>query len=237
VTADQKGVLKAMAAVGVSFGLSVLFGSMVRQSAPQMSDNVVAVIVLSIWVVMSFGILYVLAPWKTAPKRVSLPLGLEVQARDAAEAFRSAKRDRIAQLSAEPNRSQYARLMERGEWWTDEQIAYCENPQAVATCVHLQPIERAMRSTGIVPRLLTQPWDKNFAPLPNISADCRINEVELKRLYPGADSIRHTTGYWPERSATDNPWAKLACAWCNSSIEVVHPEWPGRNTVWFPSAP
>ncbi len=150
--------------------------------------------------------------------------------------LQEARRLRIAELAADPGKASYVPLMERGEWWTDEQIAYRENPKATATCAHLQPVERAMRAAGIVPRRLTEPWYRGFASLSMVEADCRINQAELPRFHlPG--SVQYASGYSPERSEWDNPWARLTCGVCASRIDLVHPEYPRTTTVWFPSPP
>jgi hypothetical protein len=41
----------------------------------------------------------------------------------------------------------------------------------------------------------------------------------------------------PERSAEDNPWAKLSCSEHGSAIDLVHSGWPRAGTIWFPSKP
>ena len=115
--------------------------------------------------------------------------------------------------------------MERGEEWSDEQIAYHEDANLTSTCPHLQPVERAMRQAGIVPKLI--------APLNKVKADCCINEPELSSRFPRAASVRYTEGYRPERHYEDNPCARLTCSQCGSTIELVHPEWPRDNTKWF----
>src|ERR1700730_2474129 len=70
--------------------------------------------------------------------------------------IRERRRIRIAQLLADPAKAKYAPLVERGQEWSDEQIAYNEDPNLTGTCPHLQPTEHAMRMAGIVPRLLVK---------------------------------------------------------------------------------
>ena len=60
------------------------------------------------------------------------------------EAWEAERRARIAKLSADPALRPYAQRIEAGEAWNDDQIAYDRNPQALATCRHLAPIERAV---------------------------------------------------------------------------------------------
>jgi hypothetical protein len=125
--------------------------------------------------------------------------------------------------------------MARGGYWTNVQIAYHENPNATATCIHLQPIEHAIRLTGVEPYLFTNAWEPDAAALPHIRVDCRINESELKRQFILPESVSYQEGYQPERSEHDNPWATLSCGACQSAIDLVHPEWPHAETKWFPA--
>ncbi|HEY3836244.1 MAG TPA: hypothetical protein VGL72_06715 [Bryobacteraceae bacterium] len=255
----DKSVLAAMAGVAAGGVMAFLLGSMLHSTYPAMPDLALAWVAVLSWVALAFGITYVLSPWRrrAATARVGVVAKLrppmlddeENQARQKRReemkresqilhsTFQEAKRLRMAELAADPARSKYVPLMERGDWWTDEQIAYNENPAATATCVHLQPVERGIRDGGIVPRLLTEPWNRGFSPLASVRADCRIDEPELRRRYTLAASVRHVTGYQPERSEFDNPWAELRCGNCNSHIGLVHPEWPGRATAWFPGLP
>src|SRR5690349_21058240 len=63
------------------------------------------------------------------------------------------KRERIARLNADPVRRVYAERLYRGDAWSDEQIEYDVDLKALATCVHLQPVEQDMRQSGILVRL------------------------------------------------------------------------------------
>jgi len=146
------------------------------------------------------------------------------------------KRLRIAELLADPAKRRYAALVEKGQPWSDEQIAYHEDPSKTATCPHLRPIESAMRTAGIAPRLIVKPW-LGPAPSMNIQADCCIHETELRRRFPVPESVRYQEGYSPERYYQDNPWATLSCSLCGSSMDLVHSEWPRKDTHWFPSKP
>jgi hypothetical protein len=48
----------------------------------------------------------------------------------------------------------YVDLVERGEEWSDEQIACHEDANATATCSHLQSIEHAVRLADVEPKLI-----------------------------------------------------------------------------------
>jgi hypothetical protein len=250
----DKSVLAAMAGVAVGGVVAFLLGSMLHDAYPGLPDMALAWIGVLSWVALAFGILYVLHPWKSrTPITVArafvptLPLtppappaGREKIKREAElshAAYQEAKRLRIAELAVDPAKARYVDLMQRGDWWTDEQIAYHENSQATATCPHLQSVELAIRSAGIVSRLQCEPWYRGFLPLPRVRADCCINEPELRRRFVLAPSVQHVTGYQPERSEFDNPWAELRCGDCDSTIVLEHPGYPGSTTVWFPAPP
>jgi hypothetical protein len=118
------------------------------------------------------------------------------------------------------------------------QSAYRENSNATATCVHLQPVERAMRHAGLDVRLLEASEYR-----PAIRAACRINEGALRQAFSLPDSISYREGYEPERYAFDNPRADLVCAICLQSnrtrcdILVLHPDEWRTDTPWFPVPP
>src|SRR5262245_58276086 len=86
------------------------------------------------------------------------------------------------------------------------QVAYHNDRNATAACVHLQPIERAMRMAGIDVRLLEM---SEYQPI--IMADSRINEAELKRVFALPAFIQYQEQYQPERSEWDNPRADIMC--------------------------
>jgi hypothetical protein len=155
------------------------------------------------------------------------------------EAMTTAKRLRAAALATDPDpaRRKYAALIERGEQWNDDQIAYRENASATGTCVHLREVEQAIRRAGIETRLMAAFRMPNLVTLPRIQADCRLNERELRQRFALSDDVQYRDGFQPERAAEDNPWASLTCRECSSSIELVHPSDGRRNSRWFPSAP
>jgi hypothetical protein len=213
-----------MVAVGAAFVLVLTLGFRIQQSQYKLSDDLFGWIAGLSIAVIAGGV--TLAMLRFQPPRV-------VGGYDQA-AHRENSRKRIAQLAANPATAKYARMMERGGYWTDVQIAYTENPNATATCVHLQPIEHGIRQAGITPYLFTEAWEPGSAAMPRIQVDCRINEVELQRRFPLAESVRYDEGYQPERHESDNPYARLYCTACQSSIDLVHPRYPGAQTKWFP---
>jgi hypothetical protein len=118
------------------------------------------------------------------------------------------------------------------------QIAYALDRNATASCPHLEPIERAMRLSGIdVQRLEISP----HAPI--VKANCRINLAALTQIFALPPSIYYKEGYQPERHEFDNPRADLICRECLTAarercdILVLHPDECRPDTPWFPSPP
>lgn len=161
----------------------------------------------------------------------------KISAAQRTELWKEEKRVRVAELLADPAKHKYAALVERGEQWYDEQIAYFEDPDRTATCPHLRPIEHAMRLAGVAPKVIVKRWLPNYGRSMNIKADCCINEPELRRQFAVAESVHYQEGYSPERHPQDNPWAKLSCSLCDSYMDLVHSEWPRKDTRWFPAKP
>lgn len=232
----HNNLILAMLAVAAAF-LSVLpLGYFIHQQYPTIPDRVLGA-AAGIALAGTAGVaLWLLLGGKLPKGRSPGPSRLRVNNRTMTEREMLRQR-RVAELMADPARRKYAALVEQGQQWTDEQIAYNENPQLLATCPHLQPIEYAMRLAGIVPRLRAESWSVNAAPVHKIDADCCINEPELNRQFPLPPSVHYTQGYYPERHPLDNPWAQLTCSECDSNIELVHPEWPRTTTQWFPIKP
>ena len=132
---------------------------------------------------------------------------------------------RIAELRADPAKLKYIPLVERGEEWTDEQIAYHEDRALLVTCRHLRPIEEGMRRTEIKMRRLGST---------SVNADCRIDQVGIGRLYHLQRPAYYSEYYQGDRSATDFPTALLTCTDCRSFIRVLHPDEARRDTPIFP---
>jgi hypothetical protein len=130
-------------------------------------------------------------------------------------AYREARRLRVAELAADPARAWYAPLVERGEVWTEENIAYYEDRESVMTCIHLQPVERAMRRTGI---------DLRRRGKAEVQANCRIDAVALQQGFALVPPARYAEFFQAERHEHDNPTAYLICDRHLSMIRVVHPE-------------
>jgi hypothetical protein len=132
---------------------------------------------------------------------------------------------RIAELSADPAKLKYIPLVERGEEWSDEQIAYHEDRTLLVTCQHLRPIEGGMRRTATKMRRIGSTA---------VSADCRIDQVAIGRVYHLQPPAYYSEYYQGDRSATDFPTAILTCKDCRSFIRVLHPDEAKRDTPAFP---
>jgi len=226
------GLVLAMVSVAAAFTLVLGFGYFMsrQQRAAWMSNDLFGVVAGLTLVVLAFGIAWLLGVFRI---RFRIPSEASRQYRkDAARAQALSleqRRRRVAELSADPARQKYAPLVERGEQWSDEQIAYHENPSLTVTCAHLQPIEQAMRAAGIDMRRSLE--------APQVSAQCRINRAELARRFPRVPSVHYSEFYQGERPAYDFPIAVLACDECRSSIYVLHPAEAKPQTPWFPAPP
>ena len=118
------------------------------------------------------------------------------------------------------------------------QQAYAENPEATATCEHLQPIERAMRFSGVRVSLLEV---SEYAPV--IMAQCRINVPEVNRVFNLPAWVYYKEGFQSERPPDDTPRADIFCGEClkthrtRAIVSVLHPAECRTDTPWFPTPP
>lgn len=140
--------------------------------------------------------------------------------------YATRERQRIATLAAEPHLRKYAERIRRGEIWTDAHIAYNEDPHSVATCIHLQPMERAMRSAGITVR-----------PSYNtgVTAQCCIEPDAVVAQFGATAMALYAERHDIDRSIHDPKSALFWCQACNSQLWVVHPEEAAPQTPWFPA--
>jgi hypothetical protein len=240
-----------MIAVAVAFAVVFEAGRRIHEHGTGVPDGVFGCIAAAAIVGISFGV------WRLLAGRIEVtkPLKQEMRAtrvdsrereqrrqkladegKKASAALREARQLRIAELEADPNpeRRKYAALVMKGEQWSDDQIAYNEDREATASCPHLRPIEHAIRQAGIPTRLVTAPWKAGSTLYSKVRADCRIHVPELERRFTLSESFGYSEGYAPEHYQYDNPWAGLTCRECKSSMELVHPEWPGPHSRWFP---
>ncbi|MCW3835540.1 hypothetical protein ACFQ1E_06605 [Sphingomonas canadensis] len=129
-----------------------------------------------------------------------------------ADGWRREREALIARLEADPQLNAYAARMRAGESWNEDQIAYDRDPDAVTTCSHLAPIERAMRRQGIAVKL-QQPGI--------LHAQCVVDEAALDQRFalarPGWYGL---VPAW-DRSAEDPPAAVFRCDEHPATIFVV----------------
>jgi hypothetical protein len=144
-----------------------------------------------------------------------------------ASTHHEARRRRVAELAADPARARYAPLVEQGEDWSDENIAYDQNPHLTVTCEHLQPIERAIRRA----RIPTKRYSTNA-----VMATCRIDLPVLQRAFPIATPVRYAEFYHGDRDSCERPAAFLICDAHSSLIHTRHPDESTAETPVFPTA-
>ncbi|MCC7234608.1 MAG: hypothetical protein IT163_04855 [Bryobacterales bacterium] len=122
--------------------------------------------------------------------------------------------------------------------FTSGQAAYERDRTRTATCAHLRPVERAMRAAGIVTRL-----EAPSRHGPAITAECRIHEDELRRMFALDGQVRYCERYESRCDPEDTPLADLVCGRCvgarsiRGGISVRHPGGYFRGAPWFPRTP
>lgn len=152
---------------------------------------------------------------------------LRAESRRRTTAAQEERRRRVAELAADPIRAQYAPLVERGETWTDAHITYYENSALTATCIHLRPIEQAMRAAGIDVRLFKEE---------QVTAHCHIDLPRLRQTFPLSASIRYAEFFAGDPESHERPTAFLICDDHKSMIHTVHPDSPAPIFPAFFSA-
>lgn len=101
-------------------------------------------------------------------------------------------------------------------------------PQGTGSCVHLQPVERAMTALSIVVQR-TSPT--------TASANCQVDQQSLATQFGPGTWALYCEGPRPERSLHDPLQAWFWCDRCQSVLHVVHAESAKLDTPWFPEAP
>lgn len=123
---------------------------------------------------------------------------------------------RVAQLLKDPQTRLYGEAIRRGEYWSDQAIAYDRDPDMLATAPALRPIEAAMRRAGIPTRF-------EFPGI--VTARCRIDADRLATLFPADGTYVYSDTYTFERGY-DPFEAVIITADGVSYIHVVHPNAP-----------
>jgi hypothetical protein len=93
-------------------------------------------------------------------------------------------------------------------------------------CVHLQPIESAMRAFGI-----NTSQSRGYGP----QANCQIDRAALQREFGPTVAALYVERHDIDRSYLDPKTALLYCATCNSQLWVAHADAAIETTPWFPN--
>jgi hypothetical protein len=176
-----------------------------------------------------FGLGVARGVWLAARSRSGVPARVRRETAAYVSGAVAERERRVAELASNPATAQYAPLVERGEEWSDENIAYFEDPRATVTCDHLQPIERAMRDAGIVARRLRNR---------TIRATCRIDYPALQASFDISTPVRYAEYYAGDRDEQDFPVAFIICDAHTSMINALHPDEAGAAAApTFPAGP
>jgi hypothetical protein len=137
------------------------------------------------------------------------------------------RRKWIASMAADPRRRRYAEMIEAGDWfWTPERVEYDLDPHATATCLHLKPVESAMRAAGVEVRM---------SGVNSVYAKCIVDSESFARQFV----LPEGTGY-QELQTFDRGGEELSavvtCDSCRSYIWVLHPKVAAAGTAIFPQA-
>ena len=222
----QFRLLSIMASVAAGFFLTLKIGFAVHHDpAPALFSSTMltatAILVLLTGVIV-LTIVMIEAGGKTVYN--TSPYG---DAYGGANARAEVRRLRVAELAADPRRAKYAPLVARGEDWSDAAILYHEDPNRLATCVHLRPIEQAVRRAGIAARLYREH---------DVVATCRIDLPRLEQVVSVAPPIRYAEFFQADRAENDLPTAFLICDEHKSILYTTHPAAAGADTApWMPA--
>lgn len=140
--------------------------------------------------------------------------------------WREEQRLRLIEMRNDPTLSAYAARIERGENWSDAQIAYDLEPDGTATCAHLAPVEQAMRRAGIAVKLQSGRI---------VTAPCVIDEPALRARFALDPPAWY--GIVPDhgRSYEDPPYAALGCTEHGAMIHVIEPGQAPPGSAVFPA--
>ncbi|MGA0599497.1 hypothetical protein ACO2Q3_02185 [Caulobacter sp. KR2-114] len=142
------------------------------------------------------------------------------------EASAEARRQRLAVLAADPVRARYVALIEAGQAWSDEQIAYDLDAAARTTCLHLRPVEDGLRAAGVWVKLRIPRW---------VDAQAVCDEPALRRRFALAPEVAYVEGYTSDRGSDWWPYAYLRCGACESRINFLHRDEARHEEPVFPA--
>lgn len=228
--ANVAGLILTMAGVGAAFIVAIGIGFMIAGNAPPAEISSTFYPALG---VLAFVLAYAVfrrgrglpppAMVTTESLRSSIDREHLARSRRAGE---DERRQRLARLAADPLRRKYVPLIERGQPWSDAQIDYDLDPARTATCIHLRPVESAMRQAGIGVRLGVGQ---------RVDAACRIDRVALMRDFRLGSFANYSEIPQFDRSFEDPPQAQIWCSACRSAIGVLHPDTAAAGTPVFPT--
>ena len=135
------------------------------------------------------------------------------------------KRVRLTEMAKDPVRRKYVERIERGEYWSDEEIEFNEDASVSGVCAHLRPIEQMMRAQAIDLRPVY--------PL-RIRANCLVAPEKLGIGPLPVAGVAYVDVHLPDRSMLDPRSAMITCSICHSFIDVVHRDVATADTPWFP---
>lgn len=216
--AAHRGVLRVMA--GVAAGFIVVLGLGFRlhgQVAPGVLD-------WGLWPAAAVLLALTLPAgrWVAARLRQRAAAG---QAEATYAAWRTQRERWLQQLATDPRRQPYLARIQRGEHWTPERVDYDLDPDALVLCVHLQPVERALRRAGV-----------QVLPVAAhaVMAECVIDPVALGRSLPVPACVAYSEPLRQDRQGDDEPTALLRCSACESLLWALHARQARPGTPRFP---
>jgi len=216
-------LLAAMAAVASGFVVMLWAGFTLHHDA---MPGVIDLYHLPAMGIFAATIAYALYHFAQGARRPGQRSGSRHAARRRHEDWREEQRLRLIEMRNDPILSDYAGRIERGESWSDAQIAYDLEPGTPATCVHLAPVELAMRRAGIAVKL-------QLGHI--VHATCVIDEPALRARFAIDPPVWY--GIIPDydRSYEDPPSAALGCTEHGAMIYVIEPGQAPPGSPVFPA--
>jgi hypothetical protein len=117
---------------------------------------------------------------------------------------------RYLALLADPRRAHHAAGVLEGQRWRDAQLDYFDDPWARITCIHLQPVEAALRAAG------RHCWPQQAREL-GTEAALRWEPLQVRFALP--DCVRWEVD---EPDPHAGPREIVYCEACDSTIESGH---------------
>ena len=217
------GLLVAMAGVAAGFVVMLWAGFTLHHDAMPL---VIEQYHLPAIIIFAAAIAYALYRLTHGARRYGQRQSARRAARRSHADWREEQRLRLIEMRNDPILSAYAERIERGESWSDAQIAYDLEPAGSATCAHLAPVEQAMRRAGIAVKL-------QLGHI--VHATCVIDEAALRARFAIEPPAWY--GIIPDydRSYEDPPSAALGCTEHGAMIYVIEPRQAPPGSPVFPA--